>query len=192
MTQHLQRADRPIPRQDYLTLPLSELFPRFSEGTTHLDKRLLELSDDQLDTTFHHLPEPERESLGGWSCRQLVGHLADAEIAIVFRMRRTAAEEGPVLQSWDADAFVDQGLYARADAPSRPPVAGSVAVIHTLRMWSGDWLKALPETAWARQSLHPAIGPMKLIEHLAHDVWHLEHHAWFLSSKLDRLFETSD
>ena len=173
-------------------MSLAELLPRFSEGTLQLDSRLLELSDDQLDTTFHNLPDPDRATTGGWSCRQLVGHLADAEIAITFRMRRTAGEEGPVLQSWDADAFVEQGLYARPDAPSRPPVAGSVAVIHTLRLWAIDWLNALPDAAWERQSLHPALGPMNLLAHLAHDVWHLEHHAWYLSSKLNRLLPPSE
>ncbi len=184
---HTARTERPIPREHYVDLSIEELLSRYAEGTTRLDKRLLDLSDDQLDTTFHHLRDPERSLTGGWACRQLVGHLADAEIAMVFRMRRTVAEEGPVLQNWDEEAFIEQGLYARLGADSRPPVAGSVAVIHTLRLWTSDWLKTVPKDAWSRKSLHTAHGPMTLREHLAHDVWHLEHHAWFLSSKLDCL-----
>ncbi len=102
------------------------LIHRYRRGLENFDRRMFELTDEQMDMAF--LPEA---GIGRWPVRVLVGHLADAEIAFIHRMRQAVAESNPVFAPWDEDAFIDAGLYAGG----QHPVAGFVAVIHTTRRW---------------------------------------------------------
>ena len=101
-------------------------------------------------------------------------------------MRRTVGEANPVLALWDENSFIDEGLYAPRDGVALP-IAGCVGVIHTMRLWATEWLRSLPEDAWARLALHPEEGEQTLCDQLLKSVWHLEHHAWFLTRKVARL-----
>lgn len=170
----------PAEMREVAGLALGELLDRYAIGVNRLDRRVLELSDEALDTFF----QPEA-GVGRWSCRVLLGHLADAELVQVHRMRRTVGEESPMLALWDEHSFIDEGLYSREGVST--PIAGGVAVIHTLRMWAGEWLRTLPEGAWGRRALHPEEGPQTLLDQLIKTTWHLEHHAWFLARKVERL-----
>ena len=99
---------------------------------------------------------------------------------------------------WDEDAFVDANMYDAAPkeyaadeetdhARVMRALGGSLATIHTLRQWGAQWLLGLPESAWSRAIMHPSIGPMTVKTLLVYDTWHLEHHAAFLTKKLDRM-----
>ncbi|MFM9958815.1 MAG: DinB family protein [Phycisphaerales bacterium] len=176
-------AEKPI-LATFQAMPTAELVERYRRGTELIERRLLELSDEQLDTFFR----PETE-LGRWSCRVLMGHLADAELVFVHRMRRAVAEEKPVLALWDENAFIDSGVYG-GDGPGTGkarPVAAFVAVIHTLRMWHGEWLRTLSSDDWDRVCLHPERGEQSVRTILNYATWHHEHHLWYLRLKLDRL-----
>jgi hypothetical protein len=159
-------------------LPIGELIARYRQGLSGFDPRLFELSDEQMDMAF--LPDA---GVGRWPIRVLVGHIADAELAYTHRMRRAAAEDNPVLSGWDIDAFIDAGLYA----DGRQPVAGFVAVIHTLRRWTSEWLHTLSDDQWERRALHPERGPESIRHMLALATWHLEHHGRYLNAKICRL-----
>lgn len=169
-------------RQEIVPLALADLIDRYRGGSERLDRRLLDLTDAQLDTAFR----PEA-GVGRWPCRVLVGHIADAELVYTHRMRRAAAEDNPLLAVWDENAFIDSGLYGKADGGAGMPVAGSVAIIHTLRLWTADWLRTLDPSEFDRRALHPESGPQTIHGILVGAVWHLEHHAWFLSRKLEKL-----
>lgn len=175
--------------EEFTTLPLSEALQRFAKGVENFDRTVIALKDTQLDTAF--LPSA---GAGRWPIRVLLGHLADAELAFVQRMRRVVAEERPVLSVWDENAFVDRGLYGSSDpatGPSKPiapqSVGAFIATIYTLRKWHAEWLAALPQHDWQRTGLHPVRGEMSLRLILDYDTWHLEHHAWFLKRKMDKL-----
>lgn len=185
------------PLAEFQSLPAAELVERFAVGSSKLDRRLLDLDNAQLDTFFR----PEA-NVGRWSCRVLVGHIADADLVFVHRLRRTVAEDAPLLAPFDEDAFIDRGLYhphlpgasspGSTPAAGKPlPVAGSVAVIHTLRLWGADWLRTLSAGDFARRALHPQRGEMTVRLILDYATWHLEHHAWYLDRKLDRLLGPS-
>src|ERR1044071_1538478 len=62
------------------------LLARFRKGVENLDRRMFWLKDAQLDSAF--LPSA---GVGRWPVRVLLGHLADAELAVAHRMRRTVA-----------------------------------------------------------------------------------------------------
>jgi hypothetical protein len=158
--------------------PIAELVARYRQGLAGFDNRLFELSDEQMDQAF--LPDA---GVGRWSVRTLVGHVADAELAYTHRMRRAVAEENPVLSGWDVEAFIDSGLYS----DGRHPVPAFVAVIHTLRRWTAEWLLTLTPAQLERQALHPERGPESVRHMLALATWHLEHHARYLNAKVCRI-----
>ncbi len=177
---------------DFDRLPRPQLLERYLVGVEYIDKRVLNLPDEQLDAAF----EPADEA-GRWPIRVLLGHLADAEVLFTSRLRRIYSEDGPVLHPWDEHAPIDAGMYGTTGA--RPvgalPVAGAVATVFTLRRWNGDWLRAVLEhesshgdpAGWDRAGLHPEHGAQTIDQILRYTTWHLEHHARILTRKLDHL-----
>lgn len=175
------------------TLPTLHLVMRYRRGVQNLDNRVLQLTERQIDQAF--LPDA---GVGQWPIRVLLGHLADAELFACGRMRRIIGEDGPLVEKWDENAFVDANVYNNAEkayaedaetdhARVMAAVGGHMAVIHTLRQWTGQWLMTLDESAWERTLMHPQRGAMSLRLIVAYMTWHVEHHAKFLEKKLDRM-----
>ena len=166
----------------FLALPVADAVARYAVGVENFDRRLFELTDAELDTAF--LPEA---GVGRWPARVLLGHLADAELAQVHRMRRTIAEDHPLLAVWDENAFIDAGLYGSPQTGPSYPAGAFVAVVHTLRKWTAQWLRTLDPALWDRKALHPERGEQALRFMVSYITWHLEHHAWFLNRKIELL-----
>jgi len=186
-----RRAPAFLSKEQLAELPTLQLISRFRRGVEAFDRRVFQLNERQIDMAF--LPDA---GVGRWPVRVLVGHVADADLAAIHRMRRVVAEENPVFAEWDEDAFVDSNLYgnvhegyaddAEADhARVMNALGGPMAVIHTNRQWAGQWMLSLEESAWSRSGMHPVRGVMTLRDILVSYIWHLEHHAKFLENKLD-------
>jgi uncharacterized damage-inducible protein DinB len=109
-------------------------------------------------------PAPDK-----WSIREIVAHLADCEIAWSWRLRQTFAEDNPILQPFEQDA------WARAYA------SYSLEQAHTtwrsLRAWNVSFLGGLTEEDKQRPASHAKIGSLTLwsIAGIAagHDLHHL-------------------
>jgi hypothetical protein len=188
-----RKALTPMTKAELAELPTLTLIARFRRGIEAFDRRVFQLSERQIDMAF--LPDV---GVGNWPVRVLIGHVADADLAAIHRMRRVVAEEHPVFAEWDENAFVDANIYgnvheAYADeaegdhARVMNALGGPMAVIHTNRQWAGQWMMSLDESAWSRTGLHPVRGVMSLRDILVSYVWHLEHHAQFLNRKLDHI-----
>jgi uncharacterized damage-inducible protein DinB len=179
-----------LTREQIAALPRHELIQYHRKGVEAFDKRVFWCTPTQLDSAF--LADA---GVGTWPIRVLLGHLADAEMVFIHRMRRAVAEECPVVAMWDENAFVDANMYglpAVGEASEYPdrgphPVAGFIAVIHMLRQWGTDWLMTLDEGALSRRLMHPERGAMTVRDVVSYNAWHLEHHAAFMRKKLDRL-----
>lgn len=169
-------------RGQFEGLSAADLIARLRVGVDWFDPRVGELTNEQLDTAF--LPEG---GVGRMPCRVLIGHLADAELLMVHRMRRVASEEGLVIQPWDQNATIDAGFYGDAAGGSRHPIGAFVAVIHTLRQWAGVWLGTLSPAQWEKRALHPEYGELTVRRIAEQDAYHLEHHAWYLNRKVRKL-----
>lgn len=174
-------------------LPTPDLIARYRRGVENFDRRLFALTAEQIDTAF--LPG---SGVGTWPVRVLLGHLADADLAQAHRIRRAVGEDHPVLSLWDANSFIDHDVYglragpkdldtAARDHQAMTMVGGCVALIHTVRQWTGQWLGTLSEKQWVREALHPERGPVSIRTMTAIMTWHLEHHARYLRAKLDVL-----
>lgn len=176
--------------EQIMAQPRAELLQFHRRGVENFDKRVFWCTPTQLDSGF--LADA---GVGTWPIRVLLGHLADAELVNIHRMRRAVAEDNPLVALWDENAFVDRNLYGlpgvgeASEYPDRGPhpVAGFIAVIHLLRQWGTDWLLSLDESALDRRLMHPDRGPITVRDVVAYNAWHLEHHAAFLRRKLDRL-----
>jgi hypothetical protein len=108
---------------------------------------------------------------GKWSVRQLVAHLADAELVGAHRMRQVVAEEGPTLVAYDQDAWAANLDYAR-----RKPKQ-SLETFRRIRAETYDLLKGLPEAAFERCGNHTENGRMTLRQLLEGYADHAESHA---------------
>jgi len=171
---------KPPEFESFTGLSLGDLCKRYAGGTTYLDKRVLDLPPQSLDQEFN-----AESGLGLWSCQTVLGHLADAELAFVHRMRRIHAEEGPRFSVWDENAFVARGLYK-----TRDPGHGAWMfweALQTLRKWTAVWLSELAEADFARTGVHPERGEQTLRVVLEYAAWHMEHHGWFLNRKVASL-----
>ena len=87
---------------------------------------------------------------GKWTGREVVGHLADVEIVIGFRVRQMVSLPDHVIQP------IDQNAWARP----YPRLDGRVAVraLAGLRAWNLCYYRALTPADFARVAMHPERG----------------------------------
>ena len=52
---------------------------------------------------------------GKWSVRQIVAHLADAEVVHAYRIRMMLGDSGGTIQAFDQDAWAAEGRYQDVD-----------------------------------------------------------------------------
>ena len=108
---------------------------------------------------------------GKWSVRQIVAHLADAELVGAHRFRQVLAEENPTIIAFDQDAWTRNLDYAR-----RKPKQ-SLETFRRLRAENYDLLKDQPESAYERTGNHTVNGRMSLRQMLEGYAQHAESHA---------------
>ncbi len=111
-------------------------------------------------------PAPDR-----WSVTEILGHIADTEIAVGFRIRLTLGSNGVTTQAFDQDVWADFSNYAKQD----PRL--SLAAFKALRERNVRLLKSLPKEKWENFGMHEERGKetvTRLSEMLAgHDINHL-------------------
>ncbi len=108
---------------------------------------------------------------GKWSIRQIVAHLADAELVGAHRLRQVLAEENPTLIAFDQDAWARNLDYAR-----RKPKQ-SLETFRRIRTENFELLKDLPPGAFERTGNHSENGSMTLLRLLEGYAGHAESHA---------------
>lgn len=112
---------------------------------------------------------PERP--GKWSIRQVLRHLADAELVWAWRMRLMLAQDRPTITGYDQDSWADRLGYADADARE------SLAAFEFLRNDNLRLLERASPEDMKRVGVHVARGEESL-ERLArlyagHDLLHV-------------------
>jgi hypothetical protein len=96
-----------------------------------------------------HVPLEE----GGWNTHQVAAHTRDVD-AMVYGMRakRTAVEDNPEFQSFDADKHSAE--HYKAGEPLEAMLNGFVESVESL----AAMLQDLSGEAWARESRHATLG----------------------------------
>jgi hypothetical protein len=141
---------------------LEDLLERFRRGPELMAAVLTGAAGSEVDFR----PEP-----GHWSVREIVAHVADSEIAGCFRMRRVIAEQDPILESYDQNAWT-----ANLDYAKRKP-SQSLETFRRIRAENYELLRSLPESAFHRTGRHSERGPLSLFDLLRTYAEHAENHA---------------
>ncbi|HEY2390337.1 MAG TPA: DinB family protein [Candidatus Angelobacter sp.] len=121
-------------------------------------------------------PAPDK-----WSVAEILAHLADAELAISWRLRQVLANNAIPLQAYDQDLWAKTFNYAKRD----PRV--SLASYRTLREANLALLKSVPRKLWDNYGVHQERGN-ESVSHVVkmvagHDLNHLQQIEKILKSK---------
>ena len=137
------------------------LLDRYRRGSARVQAALEGAPDAELDAV---------PADGGWTARQVVHHLADAETMSATRLRRLLAEEEPVIHAYPEEVFAARLRYDR-------PITTSLAVIAVVRAASAELLDLLEEGDWERAGTHTEDGPYSVTTWLEIYAAHAEDHA---------------
>jgi hypothetical protein len=108
---------------------------------------------------------------GKWSMREVVQHLADAELVGAFRYRMILAHDRPALQGYDQDRWAERLRYRDCD------LAGALAQLEALRAANLRLLERTSPEERRRAGVHAERGE-ESVEHMTrmyagHDLVHL-------------------
>lgn len=151
---------------DYVTRILATLGDRDPLTSLHESCDAIELT---ARTIFKKNLLDRVYAPGKWSARQVICHLADAEVGIGFRMRQVITVDNIVVQPFDEQKWAER--YESADAMV------ALQSFVALRDWNLTLLDSFPRTAWSKPYRHPEQGDLRfetMIKLFAgHDINHL-------------------
>jgi hypothetical protein len=129
-------------------------------------KKLASLLKGKTRKQLSRRPAPDK-----WSVGEIVAHLADAELAIAWRLRQVLSNNAIPVQAYDQDLWAKTFDYVRRD----PRV--SLATFRTLREANLALLKSVPRKLWDNYGVHQERGN-ESVSHVVrmvagHDLNHL-------------------
>jgi uncharacterized damage-inducible protein DinB len=134
----------------------------YAQGPEQLHRAVAGLAPGALD--FRPAP-------GAWTVREVVVHVAEAELHGYLRMRFAIAQEGVTVLPYDQEAWAT--TFAGADQP----LSEVLDLFRLLRELLARQLRSLNESQWARSVRHPeAEAPLTLEALLARYENHLKVH----------------
>lgn len=93
---------------------------------------------------------------GTWSIQEIIAHILDSDLIATHRMRRIAAEDLPLLVSYDENLFI-------AKLPSdRINLTTALDLFDANRRFTAQWLRTLTPDAFAREGIHTQRGKVTL------------------------------
>jgi hypothetical protein len=122
-------------------------------------------------------PAPDK-----WSIAEILAHLADAELAIAWRIRQVLTNNAISIQAYDQDLWAKTFAYARRDPRE------SLANFRALREANLALLKSVPRKLWENYGVHQERGN-ESVSHVVrmvagHDLNHLRQVEGILKRKL--------
>jgi hypothetical protein len=120
-----------------------------------------------------------RPAPGKWSASEIVAHLADAEVAISWRLRQILSRNAVPIQAYDEASWATTFDYAHRDPKD------SVARFRVLRESNIALLKSVPRRLWDNYGVHEERGN-ESVAHMVrmvagHDLNHLRQLAGILA-----------
>lgn len=140
------------------------LIERYAAGPRLLRAAL----EDVPPTALKWRPAP-----GKWSAHEVVLHCADSETIACTRIRYVVGEVEPVVVGYDQDRWAAVFDY------HAQPLEPALVQVEQVRAWTVPFLRALPESAWARSGRHTEMAdrPYSAMLWLNNYAEHLEIHA---------------
>ncbi len=138
------------------------LVVRYRAGYAELTEALSGIADAELDWR----PGPE-----GWSVREIVHHVADADTMAAARLRRILTEENPAIPAYDEQVLAERLRYRAR------PIEPALRAIEALRAMNAQLLDAMTEPEWRRAGTHSEMGPYSAERWLEFNAAHAHEHA---------------
>lgn len=107
---------------------------------------------------------------GGWTPRQIIGHLLDSELMFGLRLRTALATPGATVQAFQQESLATDVPYGDLDLDE------VLAALVALRRVNVELLRAAPASAWNRSILHPEFGEQSLEQVVAVFTNHVGEH----------------
>lgn len=114
-----------------------------------------------------------------WSIREVVCHLADAEILYADRIKRVLAENRPTLFAAEPERF------RRALFCLKRSLEDELKVVAAIRTHMLCILKSCNADDFERVGVHSVDGPLTLLNLLRRVTAHIPHHVAFIEEKLN-------
>jgi uncharacterized damage-inducible protein DinB len=138
-----------------------QLIAEMSETPGRLRAAVNGLSETQLDTAYRP---------GGWTVRQVVHHLADAQMNWYIRTKLALTEDEPTIKPYD------EARWAELEDARSGPIEASLLLLDGLYQRWVKIFEAMTPAQWARPFQHPERGLLTLEYTLPMQVWHGRHH----------------
>jgi uncharacterized damage-inducible protein DinB len=145
---------------------------QMEEAPAKLRAALLGLSEEQLDTRYRK---------DGWTLRQVVHHLADAQLNGFTRFKLALTEDGPAIKTYE------ENLWSETADGREAPVNLSADLLAALHARWVILLKSLSEGEFARTFLHPQRGELRIDDAIQLYAWHCVHHTAHISRLRERM-----
>lgn len=142
-------------------LDRAALIAKYAAGYDEIVDALAGITAAELDA---------REAAGEWSPREVAHHLADSEMTSAIRIRRIIAEDNPLIQGYDQEAYV-RVLFT--DRPIESALAGFAGA----RASTVPIIERLSDEQWSRYGTHSESGIMTAQSWLEYYADHAHDHA---------------
>ena len=119
-----------------------QLMAQYQDGYRVVAEALLKITPEELDA---------RPGPGKWTAREIVHHLADAEMTAAVRFRLLLAEDRPAIKGYDQDEFARRLHYER-------PHEASLELFRAVRASTAELMTCLSEADWLREGTHSETG----------------------------------
>lgn len=138
-----------------------QLVSEMAETPDRLRAAVSGLAEKQLDTPYRP---------GGWTVRQVVHHLADAQMNWYIRTKLALTEDKPTIKPYD------EARWAELEEARFSALEPSLVLLDGLYYRWAKLFEAMTPADWAREFVHPERGVLTLEYTLPMHVWHGRHH----------------
>ncbi|MDB5053101.1 MAG: hypothetical protein JWM44_1151 [Bacilli bacterium] len=126
---------------------MKQTIVEYANGFNLIQQALNGLTEDQLNL---------REKVNGWSIKEIVIHLCDAEIVLTHRLKQVISEENPIMIGFDQDLWAKRQNYDLLD------VTPHLEMLRYNRLSMVPILNSLAEEDWNRTGEHNQAGTLSL------------------------------
>lgn len=120
----------------------TQLIQQYKDGYRAVAEALDGITEAEMDA--HPAP-------GRWSPREIVHHLADAEMTGSVRLRIMLTADRPQIFAYDQDDYARRLYYDR-------PIDASLDAFRAARASSAELLERMSEAEWQREGVHSEAG----------------------------------
>jgi len=144
-----------------MTTDRPALLERYRNGAAAFIAAVEGISAAELDA---------RSAPDAWTAREIIHHLADAELRATVRLRQLLAEDEPIIQGYDEEAYTRR-------LPQDRSIEVSLEAVRAARAANLELLDRLDDADWLRAGTHTDSGPYSLTDWVTIYAAHAHDHA---------------